>query len=107
MPMRRCFMFCGLFILNSLIPTASAEEPKRDANRLNERSQAVKGRIDAEYGSLVTLYKHIHTHPELSRFEVTTAAKLAQEMSAIGFEVTTKVGGTGLVCLYRNGDGPT
>src|SRR5262249_18476720 len=37
----------------------------------------------------------------------TTAAKLAAEMRGIGFEVTEKVGKTGLVALYKNGDGPT
>lgn len=36
-----------------------------------------------------------------------TAAKLAAEMRALGFEVTEKVGKTGLVAIYRNGDGPT
>ena len=36
-----------------------------------------------------------------------TAAKLAAEMRALGFEVTEKVGGTGLVAIYRNGPGPT
>jgi len=38
---------------------------------------------------------------------VKTAAKLAAEMRAIGFEVTEKVGKTGLVAIYKNGDGPT
>src|SRR5438552_2034913 len=104
-----CFRFCGFFVLSTLIATAAAraDEPKRDHGALGERSQAVKARIDAEYDSLVSLYKHIHTHPELSKQEVATAAKLAQEMSALGFEVTQKVGGHGLVCLYHNGDGPT
>ena len=36
-----------------------------------------------------------------------TAAKLAAEMRALGFEVTEKVGKTGLVAVYKNGDGPT
>ena len=36
-----------------------------------------------------------------------TAAKLAAEMRALGFEVTEKVGKTGLVAIYKNGDGPT
>jgi hippurate hydrolase len=84
-----------------------ADGPKRDSSVVKERAEAVKARIDAEYDSLVSLYKHIHTHPELSRQEAATAAKLAQEMSALGFEVTTKVGGHGLVCLYKNGEGPT
>jgi hippurate hydrolase len=38
---------------------------------------------------------------------VKTAAKLATEMRALGFEVTEKVGKTGLVAIYKNGDGPT
>jgi amidohydrolase len=109
MPTVRPFTISRLFVLTFLAATASAgaDEPKRDPAKLAERSQAVKAHIDTEYDSLVTLYKHIHTHPELSRQEVATAAKLAQEMTSLGFEVTQKVGGTGLVCIYRNGDGPT
>jgi hippurate hydrolase len=104
-----CFTFCGLFLAIALTVTASApaDEPKRDQSAIAERSQAVKDRIDAKYDSLVSLYKHIHTHPELSKQEVATAGKLAQEMSALGFEVTQNVGGHGLVCIYHNGDGPT
>jgi amidohydrolase len=38
---------------------------------------------------------------------VKTAAKLAAEMRALGFDVTEKVGKTGLVAIYKKGDGPT
>src|SRR5262245_30603602 len=109
MPTPHRFSFCRLLVVSTLIPTAfaQAEEPKRDQSVLRDRSQAVKARIDGEYESLVSLYKHIHSHPERSRQEAATAAKLAQEMSALGFEVTTKVGGHGIVCIYKNGDGPT
>ncbi|UFZ06230.1 amidohydrolase [Bradyrhizobium ontarionense] len=72
---------------------------------------ALKGTITAslerDYPALDALYKDIHAHPELAFQEVRTAAKLAAEMRAIGFEVTEKVGKTGLVALYRNGEGPT
>src|SRR5262245_59292187 len=103
------FSFCGIFIATTILATASAcaDEPKRDKSVLPGRVEAVKARIDAEYDGLVTLYKYIHTHPELSRQEAATAAKLAQDMSALGFEVTTKIGGHGIVCLFKNGDGPT
>jgi hippurate hydrolase len=37
---------------------------------------------------------------------VRTAAKLAAEMRKIGFEVTEKVGKTGVVAIYKNGPGP-
>src|SRR5262249_18523875 len=61
----------------------------------------------SEYPKLDALYKDIHAHPEIAFQEERTAAKLAAEMRAIGFEVTEKVGKTGLVALYKNGDGPT
>jgi hypothetical protein len=53
------------------------------------------------------LYKDIRAHPEIAFQEEKTAAKLAAEMRALGFEVTEHVGKTGLVAIYRNGDGPT
>src|SRR5882724_7307623 len=63
--------------------------------------------FEADYPKLDALYKDIHAHPEIAFQEVKTAAKLATEMRALGFEVTEKVGKTGLVAIYKNGDGPT
>jgi hippurate hydrolase len=63
--------------------------------------------LDAQYARIDALYKDIHTHPELSFQEARTAAKLAAELRALGFEVTEGVGKTGIVGLYRNGAGPT
>ena len=72
------------------------------------RSKAAIGAaIETDYPKLDALYKDIHAHPELAFQEVKTAAKLAAEMRAIGFEVTEQVGKTGLVAIYRNGNGPT
>src|SRR5436190_3368795 len=68
---------------------------------------AIEKSVEADYPKLDALYKDIHAHPELAFAEVKTAAKLAAEMRAIGFEVTEKVGKTGLVAIYKNGDGPT
>jgi len=69
--------------------------------------QSIETSFESEYPKLDALYKDIHAHPELAFQEEKTAAKLAAEMRAIGFEVTEKVGRTGLVALFRNGDGPT
>lgn len=69
--------------------------------------QSIEISLEREYPKLDALYKDIHAHPELAFQEEKTAAKLAAEMRAIGFDVTEKVGRTGLVALYRNGDGPT
>jgi hippurate hydrolase len=68
---------------------------------------AIEKSVEADYPKLDALYKDIHAHPEIAFQEVKTAAKLATEMRALGFEVTEKVGKTGLVAIYKNGDGPT
>ncbi|MCY1220542.1 N-acetyldiaminopimelate deacetylase [compost metagenome] len=70
------------------------------------QASAIPPLVDAMYPRLDALYKDLHAHPELAFKETRTAALLAAEMRAIGFEVTEKVGGTGVVALYRNGPGP-
>lgn len=59
------------------------------------------------YPRLDTMYKDIHAHPELGFQESRTAALLAKEMRKLGFTVTTGVGKTGIVAIYKNGEGPT
>ena len=63
--------------------------------------------VESEYPKLDALYKDIHAHPEIAFQEEKTAAKLAAEMRALGFEVTEHVGKTGLVAIYKHSDGPT
>lgn len=67
---------------------------------------ALSGWLDAESERLESLYRDLHRRPELSFHEKLTAARLAQEMRAIGLEVTEQVGGTGVVAVLTNGDGP-
>lgn len=62
--------------------------------------------INGIYPQLEVIYKDLHAHPEIAFEEVRTAAKLAAEMRKIGFEVTEKVGKTGVVAIYKNGPGP-
>ncbi|MEI7685433.1 MAG: amidohydrolase [Planctomycetota bacterium] len=63
--------------------------------------------ITAEVGDLEKLYLHLHAHPEIAFQEVETSARLASELKKLGFEVTTKVGTTGVVGVFKNGPGPT
>src|ERR1700742_981934 len=65
-------------------------------------------RADAEELSarLADFYRDLHQHPELSLEEHRTAQRLAVALRPLGFEVTEHVGGTGVVGLLRNGDGP-
>jgi hippurate hydrolase len=53
------------------------------------------------------LYRHLHQHPELSHEEHGTAAQVAQRLGAVGYQVHEGVGGTGVVGVLHNGDGPT
>jgi len=63
--------------------------------------------IDKDWPTLETLYQELHAHPELSQAEVKTAARMAAELKSMGAEVTTEVGGTGVVGIMKNGRGPT
>ncbi len=63
--------------------------------------------FDGHEAELIGLYKHFHAHPELSYKEVATAARIAEELSKAGAEVTEQVGKTGVVGVLKNGKGPT
>lgn len=52
-------------------------------------------------------YLDIHEHPELSAHETQTAAQLASRLRSAGYEVSERVGGTGVVAVLKNGAGPT
>ncbi len=69
--------------------------------------ELVRSRVAQEYPSLFELYKHLHSHPELSFQEVQSAARVADELRKAGCEVTTGVGKGGVVGVLRNGAGPT
>src|SRR3954471_15548478 len=56
---------------------------------------------------LEDFYRDLHRHPELSLQEHRTAAKLAERLRKAGYETAEGIGGTGVVGLLRNGDGPT
>jgi hippurate hydrolase len=68
-----------------------------------ELSDAVKKDYD-DY--LWPLFDHFHRNPELSTIENDTAARMADELRGAGFKVTEGVGGTGVVAMMQNGEGP-
>ena len=76
------------------------------ARNLAADQAAIKAGLDRNYAHLDALYKDIHAHPELALQETRTAALLAKEMRALGFEVTEHVGKTGIVAIFKNGPGP-
>jgi hippurate hydrolase len=86
---------------------AQAELREKSATLVRDVVSEAQRRIADNYGHLESLYKYLHAHPELSLQEVQTGARLAQELREIGFEVTPKVGGHGVVAVLKNGEGPT
>ncbi len=52
------------------------------------------------------LFDHFHRNPELSTIEHETAARMAEELRAAGFDVEEGIGGTGVVAILQNGQGP-
>ncbi len=63
--------------------------------------------IEQDYDRyLADLFDHFHRNPELSLVEFETASRMATELRDAGFDVTEAVGGTGVVAIMENGEGP-
>lgn len=90
-------MFVRYAILLSMI--LLSQSPAR-ASELND---AVKYDYDVY---LAGLFDHFHRNPELSLVEFETAKRMAGELREAGFDVTEGVGGTGVVAIMNNGEGP-
>jgi hippurate hydrolase len=61
--------------------------------------------LDSELSQLRDLYTQLHRHPELSLEEHSTSKLVEEKLSALGFDVS-RIGGTGIVGVLANGDGP-
>ena len=83
-------------------PMPAGQAPQPAAAPQSEIGAAIAKDMDG----LMTLYRDLHANPELSLQEVNTAAKLAKRLRALKFDVTEKVGGTGVVAVLKNGSGP-
>ena len=85
-----------LLLLSLLSVTSWAAEPWH----------ASSTQIDAVYPQVEALYLDLHRNPELSYHEEKTAAKIADQLRRLGYDVTTGFGGTGVVGVFKNGPGP-
>ncbi|MFK8015756.1 MAG: amidohydrolase [Gammaproteobacteria bacterium] len=94
--MLRSRLFTAILILMLATPMVSRASD-------TELTRDVAKDYDA---SLSDLFVHLHQNPELSNVESKTAARLARELEAVGFDVTTGVGGHGVVAVMENGPGP-
>ncbi|CAM5209510.1 Hippurate hydrolase OS=Castellaniella defragrans OX=75697 GN=HNR28_000145 PE=4 SV=1 [Castellaniella defragrans] len=77
------------------------------STRETTASDAVLKGFGTLASGLEALYKDVHAHPELSMQEERTSALAAEQLRSAGYEVTTGVGGTGVVGVLKNGDGAT
>jgi amidohydrolase len=72
-----------------------------------EIKSTVSDAVNSDLTYLRDLYSHLHANPELSHLEEKTAARFASELRSVGYEVTEKVGGHGVVGVLKNGRGST
>src|SRR5437764_9891375 len=63
-------------------------------------------RIKTYHAQLTERRRDLHAHPELGFTEHRTSDIVAQELEALGIEVHRGIGGTGVVGVLREGNGP-
>ncbi|GGG98457.1 amidohydrolase [Silvibacterium dinghuense] len=80
---------------------------------LSASAQTTAQSVDADLPSLLSTYKDIHSHPELSHHEERTSALLSGDLRKLGYDVTERVGryedgsqAYGVVAILKNGSGP-
>lgn len=73
---------------------------------MNPLTQALEPRFESMAPELLAIYEDLHRNPELSMQEHRSAGIAADFIEKLGYEVTRGVGGTGVVGVLRNGEGP-
>jgi hippurate hydrolase len=86
-------------LIAMLASSAVAADATRDVGVIVPELQTIQPGLEA-------LYRDLHQHPELAFHEVRTADTLAKRLKALGYEVTTGFGKTGIVAILSNGPGP-
>jgi len=90
-------------VLAAVLTVAPASAPAQPGSA---SAGAVPALVAQELPDLLQLYEQLHANPELSLREERTSARIAEELSRLGFAVTQRVGGYGVVGVLRNGAGP-
>lgn len=101
MPRRRVWSATFPWMALALIAASTAPASALAADTAADQVWFLENRDE-----LIALYKHFHTHPELSYREAETARRVADELRKTGAEVTTGVGKLGVVAILKNGAGP-
>lgn len=90
------FTFFGLASSSCLLA-----QKKNDIGSSNPQQLAF-----ADSARLVNIFKDFHQNPEIAFAEVRTAGIVAKELKALGYNVKTGIGKTGVVGILENGAGP-
>ena len=85
-------------------PAIASREADEKADA--DLSKKVGKLVDDDEDRLVKIFKDLHANPELGFHEVKTAALVAKELKALGYETHTGIGKTGVVGILKNGPGP-
>jgi hippurate hydrolase len=83
-----------------VVRASQAESPSR------AQVQAIRNWVSQNTPNLAELYRHLHTHPEVS-YRATNGRSPGRDTEKSGFEVTSQVGGHGIVPLLNNAQRPT
>jgi len=98
------FVILACFITTCLFAQKPQKQPA--TTTANVSIDQVKKIVEADKQKFVEIFKDFHQNPELPLQEVRTAAIVAKELKSYGYSVMTEIGVTGVVGIYKNGDGP-
>ncbi len=96
------------FLVVLIFFTASlfAQSKKSTTGKAAIDITSVKKMAYADSLRLVEIFKDLHQNPELGFMEVRTSGIIAKELTALGYQVITGIGKTGVVGILKNGNGP-
>lgn len=82
-------------------------ESELSYNYRGDLAAKINAAVEKHYGEWFEFYRHLHEHPELSLQEKESSRHIAERLESFGYDVTTNVGGHGVVGVLANGNGPT
>ena len=96
----RNFLFAALIVSANAF-TGCAAAPENNLENASEVHAAINSSVEENRDELIAFRRDLHQHPEVSGNEERTARKITEELKALGFSVTTNVGGHGVVALLE------
>ncbi len=99
-------LVAGTLLGTPAAPASSGAPPQAGDPADVQLAKKVAALVEQDEQRLVEIFKHVHANPELGFQEVKTAALIAKEFKALGYETHTGIGKTGVVGILKNGPGP-